>query len=131
MVLHRRRRDGKLEMARARQEIDSIFVDHGIERGLAFKSGQQFFHGARIQERSGKTMLPGFARFFEHADIFFAERGFGMAHVVIVDQLRKPQRAGHARRAAADNDHIGRHFRMLDVRNRLAKDQRHGWVSER
>ena len=68
-------------------------------------------------------MLSSFARFFEHVDIFFAEQSFGMARVVIVDQLRKPQRAGHARRAAADDDDIGWHFRMLDVRERLAEDQ--------
>jgi hypothetical protein len=46
-----------------------------------------------------------------------------MARVVIVNQLRKPQRAGHARRPTADDDDIGWHLRMLDVRKRLAEDQ--------
>ena len=125
VILQRRRRERKLVMAGARQKVNAFFVDHGVERGFAFESGQQFFHRARIEQRAGEAVLSGFARFFEHVDIFFAELRFGMARVVVVDQLRKPQRAGHARRAAADDDDIGRHFRMFDVGERLAEDQ-HG-----
>ncbi len=46
-----------------------------------------------------------------------------MTRVVIVDQLRKPQRAGHARRPTADDDDIGWHLGVLDVGKRLAEDQ--------
>ncbi len=123
MIPQRWRRDGKPVMAGARQEVNSIFVDHRVERGFAFESGEQFFHGAWIEERAGKAVLSGFARFFEHVDIFFAERRFGMAGVVIVNQLRKPQRAGHARGPTADDDDVGWHFGVLDVGERLAEDQ--------
>src|ERR1700675_5021910 len=54
-----------------------------------------------------------------------------MARVVLVDQLRKPQRAGHARGPTADDDDVGRHFGMLDVGERLAEDQRHGLMAEK
>ena len=90
-------------MARARQEVNAFLVDFGVERGFAFESRQQFFHGARIEERTGQTVLSGFARFFEHVDIFFAEQGFGMAVVVLVDQAakaaaRRPCPRAHRRR---------------------------------
>ncbi len=113
-------------MVRARQEVNGFLVDLGVERRFAFESRQKLFHGARIEQRAGKAVLSGLARFFKHVDIFFAELGFGMARVVIVDQLRKPQRAGHARGPAADDDDIGGHFRMLDVGKRLAEDQHGG-----
>jgi hypothetical protein len=54
-----------------------------------------------------------------------------MARVVIVDQLRKSESAGHARRPTADNDDVGWHFRVLDVGERLAEDQGHGLMAER
>ncbi len=101
-------------------------MDLGVERSFTFESRQQFFHGARIEERAGKAMLSGLARFFEHVDILFAEQSFGMARVVIVDQLRKPQCAGHARWPTADDDDIGRHLGMLDIGERLAEDQHFG-----
>ncbi len=72
MIPQRGRRDGKLVMARARQEVNSIFVDHRVERSFVFESGQKFFHGARIEERARKAVLSSFARFFEHVDIFLA-----------------------------------------------------------
>src|ERR1700676_2809021 len=118
-------------MAGARQEVNGIFVYHRIEWRFAFESREEFFHGARIEERAGETVLSGFARLFDHVDILFAERGFGMARVVIVDQLRKAQRAGHARGPTADDDDVGRHFGMLDVGKRLAEDQRHGLMGEK
>jgi hypothetical protein len=43
--------------------------------------------------------------------------------VVLVDELRKPQRAGHARGPAADDDHVGLHLRALDAFQRSTEDQ--------
>ena len=72
VVAHRRRRDGKLVVLIARQEVNRFLVNYGVERGFVFESRQKFLHGARIEERAGKAVLSGLARFFEHVDIFFA-----------------------------------------------------------
>jgi len=42
---------------------------------------------------------------------------------VFVDELRKPQRASHSGRPAADNDYISRHLRASYVGRRLAKNK--------
>jgi hypothetical protein len=67
-------------------------------------------------------VLSGFSGFFEHVDIFLAQWGLGMAGVVIVDQLRETQGAGHAGGAAADDDYIGWHLGVLDIGEGLAED---------
>ena len=68
-------------------------------------------------------MLADLAGLFEHVDIFFAELRIRILGVVLVDQLRKPQRTSHPRRPAADDDHIGRHLRTFNAFERFAEDQ--------
>jgi hypothetical protein len=45
-----------------------------------------------------------------------------MLRVVLVDQLRKPQSAGHASRSATDDDHVGWHLRAFNSFERFAKN---------
>src|ERR1700733_11137225 len=110
-------------MVVTRQKVYRFFVHHGVQRSFVLESRQQFLHRPRVEKRTRKTMLSGLTRFLKHVDIFFAERGFRMARVVIVDQLRKPQRGGHARRPTADDNNISRHLGMLNVGEGLAEDQ--------
>src|SRR5260221_4044203 len=56
---------------------------------------------------------------------------FRMARIVSVDQLRKPQRTGHACGPTTDDDDVRRHFGVLDVGERLAEDECHGLMAER
>src|SRR5208282_4690133 len=63
MILQRRRRDRELVMILAGEEVNRFFVDLGVEWRFALESGKQLFHGSRVEESAGKTMLPGFARF--------------------------------------------------------------------
>ena len=123
VIAQRRRRDGQLELALLGEKVDGFFGDLGVERSFLFESGKQFAHGARIEQRAGEAVLADLAGFFEDVDIFFAELRVGMRGVVRVDQLRQAQRAGHARRSAADDDHIGRHLRAFDAFDRFAEDQ--------
>src|SRR5438270_12946828 len=44
-----------------------------------------------------------------------------MLCIVLVNELRKPQRTGHPRRPAADDDDIRFHLRTLDVWQRLSE----------
>ncbi len=46
-----------------------------------------------------------------------------MLGVVLVDQLREPQSTRHARGAAADDNHVGRHLRAVNAFERFAEDQ--------
>ena len=45
-----------------------------------------------------------------------------MCGVVLVDQLREPQGAGHAGGASADDDHVGFHNGTFDIGERLTKN---------
>ncbi len=47
----------------------------------------------------GKLMRADFARLFEHIDIFGRKRGRFVRRGVLLDQIRKMQGAGKARRA--------------------------------
>ena len=90
---------GNLNLPFFGEEVDRFFDDLGIERSFLLESGKQFAHRPRIEQRAGKTVLPDLARLLEHVDIFFAELRVRMRGIVRVDQLRKPQRAGHAQPA--------------------------------
>ena len=68
-------------------------------------------------------MLADLPRLFEDVDVFFADLRVGLRRVVLINQLRQAQRAGHPCGPAADDDHIGRHLRTLDTFNRFAEDQ--------
>jgi hypothetical protein len=46
-----------------------------------------------------------------------------MPGVVLIDQLSQAKSASHARRTSADNDHVGRHDRMVHLGERLAENQ--------
>ena len=109
-----------------RQEVDSLFMDHRIERRFIFESRQQLFHRSRIKQRPRHAVLSCLARLFEEIDIFFRELCLGMPRIVIVNQLRKPQRASHPSGAATDNHDVSGHLGMVDVGDRFAEDQRHG-----
>ena len=122
MIAQRRRSDGKFKLAGLSEEVNRLFRDCCLDRRFLLESREQFAHGAGIEQRAGKAVLADLAGLFEHVDIFFTELRIGMARVVLIDQLRKPQGAGHASRAAANDDHIGRHLRTFDVRQRLAEN---------
>jgi hypothetical protein len=74
-------------------------------------------------------MLASLARFLQHVNIFFIQLRFGMTRVVRINELRQPERAGHASRAASDDHYVGRHLRMINVRKRLAEADRHDWIT--
>ncbi len=114
-----------------RQEVHAFLVNHGIERGFTLESRQQLLHRSRIEQCAGQAVLSGLASLLEHVNIFFRELRLGMPPIVIVDQLRKPKRTGHASRTATDNDYVGGHFGMFDVGERFAKDQCHGLMVDR
>ena len=91
--------------------------------GASFsKSGKQFAHGARIEQRAGEAVLADLARLFEDVNIFFAELRVGILRIVLIDELREPQSTRHARRTAADDDNIGGHLGTFDVRERFAEN---------
>ena len=69
-----------------------------------------------------ETMLANLARLLEHVDVLFAKLRVGIGRIVRVDQLRKPQRASHPRRPAADDDHISRHLRTFNTFNRFSEN---------
>ena len=46
-----------------------------------------------------------------------------MLGVVLVDELRQPQSASHARGAAADDDDVGLHLRAIDAFERFAENE--------
>jgi hypothetical protein len=48
---------------------------------------------------------------------------------VAVNQLRKPQRAGHSSGASADNDDIGLHLGAINIGEGMTKMDGHGdWL---
>ncbi len=122
VIAHGRRRDGELEFARPGQVVDRFFDDLGVERRFLLEAGQQLAHGARIEQRSGEAMRSHLARLLQDVNILFGELGVGMVGVVLIDELRQAQRAGHAGRASADDDYVGFHYRALDIRERLTKN---------
>ena len=121
MIAQRRRRDGKLEFALLGEEVNRFFRDCSIDRRFLLESRKQFAHGAGIEQRAGEAMLADLARLLEDVNIFFAELRVGMAGVVLIDELRQAQRAGHAGGAAADDDHVGGHLGAFDVGSGLRK----------
>ncbi len=114
---------GQLELAFLGEKVDRLFRHFGIERRVLLEIRQQFGNRARIEQRTRQAVLSHLARLLKHVDIFFAELRVGMGGIVRVDQLRESQRTSHARRPAADNDHIGRHLRTLHTFDRFAEDQ--------
>ena len=122
VIAHGRRRDGKLELAGARQEVDRFFGHGGVERRFFLEVGQQLAHGARIEQRAGEAVRAHIAGLFQQVNIFLAELVIGMAGVVLVDELRQTQRTGHAGRASADDDHVGFHHRTFNIRERFTKN---------
>ena len=125
VIAHGRRRDGKLEFAVSREEVDRFLADRRVQRRFFFEAGQQLAHGARIEQRAGETVLADLARFLQDVDIFLGERRVRMLGVVLVDELRKPQRAGQPGGPAADDDHVGLHLRAFDSFDGFAEDD-HG-----
>ena len=117
-----RRRDGKLEFAFLGQEVNRFFRDFGVDRRFLLESGKQFAHGAGIEQRPGKTVLADLASLLEHVDIFFAELRIGMLGVVLIDELREPQRTSHACRPAADDDDIGGHLGAFNASEGFAEN---------
>ncbi len=115
MIAQRRRRDGKLELASFSEKVNRLFGDFGIEWRFFFESGKKFAHGAGIKQGAGEAVLADLAGLLQDVNIFFAELRVRIARVVLIDKLREPQSASHASRAAADDDHIGRHLRAFDA----------------
>ena len=68
-------------------------------------------------------MLADFAGFLQDVDIFLAQLRLGIVRVVLVNELRKPQRTCHSRRSAAYDDDIGGHLRTRNICWRFAEDQ--------
>ena len=88
MIAQWRRRDGELELATLREEIHGFFVALRVDGSFLFEAGQEFAHGARIEERTGEAMLADFASLLEDIDVLFAELPVGILGVVLVDELR-------------------------------------------
>src|SRR5215469_2276917 len=74
-------------------------------------------------------MLADLAGFLEDVDVFFAERQVGMFGVVLVDELRQAERAGHSGRASADDDYVGFHLGAVDVFEGSAENEHQFQVS--
>src|SRR6185437_16960548 len=70
-----------------------------------------------------KAVLADFASFLQHINVFLAELRIRVAGVVRVNELRKAKSTVHARRPAADNDHVGLHLGAGYIRERLAKNE--------
>ena len=121
VVAQRRRRDGQLELARARQVVDRFLHHRSFQRRLVLEIRQQLEHGAGIEQRAGEAMRTHLARLLQHVDVVLGERRVGMLGVVLVDQLRQAQRTGHAGGASADDDHVRFHRRTLNVRKWFTK----------
>src|SRR4029077_16163094 len=71
VIAQRRRRDGKLEFAFLREEINRFLADGRVERGFFLKTWQQLSHGARIEQSAGKAVLADFAGLFQDVNVFF------------------------------------------------------------
>src|SRR5258708_432390 len=125
MVAQGRRCDGELEFAFLREEVDGFFCYLGVEWSFFLEAGEQFAHGARIEQCARKAVLADLAGFFEDVDVFFAELRVGMLRVVRVKELRQAECARHARGPAADDDYIGRHLRTFDTFEGFTEDQAH------
>ena len=68
-------------------------------------------------------MLADLARFFEDVNIFLAELRIGMRCIVLVNQLRQTQGAGHARGPATDDHYVRRHLRAFHAFQGFAENQ--------
>src|SRR5262249_6935383 len=110
VIAQRQGRDRKLKLASFGEKVNRFLRYWRIERSFLFKSGQQFPHGPRIEQRTRKTVLPNLARLFEDVDIFFAKWRSGVARIMLINQLRKSQSGGHARRPAANDNDVGGHL---------------------
>ena len=89
--------------------------DFGVERRFFFESRKQFAHGPWIEQRAGEAVLADLASLFEDVNIFFAELRVGILALCSSIKLRESQSTGHACRAAADDDDVGRHLRPFDA----------------
>jgi hypothetical protein len=67
-------------------------------------------------------MRSEFPRLLENVNIFLGERGVRMFGVVLVNQLRQAQGAGHAGGPSANDDDIGFHCRAFNTLKRLTKN---------
>jgi len=95
----------------ARQEVDGFFVYDGVERASFSNPGSNSFIERGSRRAPERQCCPASRAFSEHVNIFFAERRFRMAPVVLVDSAAKAASAtGHAGWAAADDDHVGGAF---------------------
>ena len=90
VIAQERRRNRQLELALLGEKVDRFLRDFGIEWSLLFKSGKQFAHRARVEQRAGKAVLPDLASFFEDVDVLFAELRVRVRGIVCVDQLCQP-----------------------------------------
>ena len=87
MIAHGRWRNRRFKLGFFREEVDRFFADLCVNRRFLFKARQQFPHGARIKQRAGETMLSYFARFFEHINVFLAQRPIRVLLIVLIDEL--------------------------------------------
>ena len=115
--------DRELELAFFGEEVDALLVDLGVNGGFFLKTGEQLAHGAWVEKRTGEAMLAYFTRLLEYVDVLFAQLRLGMFGIVIVNDLRQTQCAGHACRPTSNNDDVGFHLGAVDAFQRLRKDQ--------
>src|ERR1700724_3716682 len=62
VIAQERRRNRQFELALPGEKVDRFFGDFGIEWSFFFKSGEQFAHGSRIEQRAREAMLSNLAR---------------------------------------------------------------------
>ena len=99
VVAERRRREGKLDLARSCEEVDAILVDLcGQRRPFGFEVGDQLPEGTRIQHGARQQMRTGFRRFFEEGD---AQR---LSSRLL--ELGKPECRRQPRRPTADDQDV-------------------------
>ena len=68
-----RRHDGELVLALLGQKVDRLLIDFRVDGGLCLKAGQQFAHGAGVEQRSGKAVLSRFPGLLQNVNVLFGK----------------------------------------------------------
>src|SRR5690348_7438168 len=123
MVAKRGWGDGKPELAVLGEKVDGLFSDLSLYWSFFFKSGQQFAHGTRIEQRTGQAVLADLAGFLKHVDVLFAELRVRVLGIVLIDKLRQAQSTCHPCRTTTNNNNVGGHLWTFYAFDRFSEDQ--------
>ena len=123
MVPKWRRCDGEFQLAVLSQKVDGFFTDFRVDGSFFFEAREQFAHGARIEQSTGKAMLADLAGLLEHISVFFAKLRTGIFLVVLVNELRETNGTRHSCGAPAYDNDIGGHLGAVDAFKRFAENQ--------